>query len=236
MNTVQDYGCILRLAHPTDTATYATPEVIATVKHRLRFIEVYTGISVRKWNNNGVMENKSSTVAGVMLDDPFDMFLTQGNFLFGMAVSDERPTLGRTGSNMFVENHSKNIKNGCVKVFSDTLTSEEIFKSLISGNFYASSDADVSVNSITVENGKYIVDVGKADVIVEFLKENNTIVSTVTTNTANTTASYDITGDEMFVRARLYELNNLSYNADYWYYNKEWIVWTQPLFISKTIL
>ena len=235
MNRVQDYGCIVQWPHPTDIGTYASPGVIATVKKRLRLIEIYDGVSIRKYDANGVMTNREAVVSGVMLDDPFDDFLVQGNFLFGMAISDERPTYGRTGSSMFVLNPPKNLKNGCVKVFGDNLTSEEMFESLLSGNFYASSDSDVSIKSVSIADGKYTVNVG-IEGVVEFLKENNTIVKTVTTSAGNTIASYDIDGSEQFVRARIYKLNELAYDANYWYKNKEWMIWTQPLFISKAIL
>lgn len=236
MDRVQDYGCISQWPHPTDLETYATPEVIATVKSRLRLMEVWDGISMRKYDAQGNMTNREAVVAGVMSDAPYDDLITQGNFAFCMAISDERPAMGRIGTDMTTPNAPKNIKNGCIKVFADNLTSEDIFNSLLMGNFYASSDSDVNINSVTIADGRYTVDVGIEGVVVEFLKEDNTIVKTVTTSAGSTVAYYDITGSEQFVRARIYKLNNLPYNADYWYYNKEWIVWTQPVFISKIIL
>lgn len=232
MNWVQDNGCICQWPHPTDIGTYASPEVIATVRSRLRFMEVWDGISMRRYDAQGNMTNRNIVVAGVMPDDPYDDIIKQGNFTFCMAISDERPTIGRsTDVEMTTPNSSKNIKNGCVKVFADNLTSEDIFNSLLTGNFYASSNSDVNINSVTIANGRYTVDVGIEGTVVEFLKENNTVVKTVNTSVDNTVADYDISGDEQFVRARIHKLNNRPYNADYWYYNKEWIVWTQPVFI-----
>ena len=248
MNLVQGYGCIVQWPHPTDGSTYASPEVISTVKKDLRFMEVYDGISVRKYSYSGgqtIMTNREAVKAGVMLDDPYDNLLTQGNFTFCVAISDERPAQGREPEDkpadwnpdtnpMIIPNHPMNIKNGCVKVFADELTKEAVFGSLMCGNFYASSNSDININSVTIENGQYIVDVGMEDVYVEFLKEDNTILDTVITTSGNTIASYNIVGNEKFVRTRLYKLNNLTYDADYWYKNKEWIIWTQPMFISPT--
>lgn len=236
MNRVQNYGCIAQWPHPTDTDTFATHGVMDTVPKRLRLMEIYDGISIRKYDQNGNMTNRTYIPAGVMLDEPIDYMLTKGHFIFGMAISDERPAYGRSGANMYILNPAKNIKNGCIKVFGNELTDEELFASILSGNFYASSDADVSINSISIENGKYTVNVGIEGVVVEFLKEDNTIVKTITTSAGNTIASYSVDGSEKFVRARIYKLNNLQPSEDYWYWNKEWMIWTQPLFISKTIL
>ena len=236
MKRVEDKGCIAQWPHPTDIGTYASPEVIATVKKRLRLIEIYDGISIRKYDQNGNLTNREAVVSGVMLDEPFDEFLKQGNFIFGMAISDERPAYGRTGEAMFTLNPALNLKNGCIKVFCDALNSAEIFESILNGNFYASSSSDASINSVSIENGQYTVDVGVEGVVVEFVKEDNTIVKTVTTSAGNTTASYDIDGSEKFVRARIYKLNALPYDSGYWYKNKEWMIWTQPLLISNTIL
>lgn len=237
MNRVEDYGCISQWAHPTDVSTYATSEILSTVKKRLRLMEVYDGISTRKYDANGVMTNTNNSIQpGVMLDGPIDELLTQGNFVFCMAISDERPTYRRSGTGMFQINPPKNLKNGCVKVFCDELTSENIFESLLSGNFYASTDSDISINSVSIENGKYTVDIGMEGVTIEFLKENNTILDTVITSAGNTIASYNIIGNEKFVRARLYVLNDIPYDSDYWYKNKEWIIWTQPILISNKIL
>lgn len=246
MDLVQGSGCIVQWPHPTDVNTYASPEVISTVKKNLRFMEVYDGISVRKYSYRGgqtIMTNREAVKAGVMLDDPYDDLITQGNFTFCVAISDERPAQGREPENkpegwnpannpMISPNHPMNIKNGCVKVFANELTSEAVFSSMMCGNFYASSNSDININSVMIENGQYIIDVGMEDVYVEFLKEDNTILDTVITTLGNTIVSYDIVGDEKFVRARLYKLNDLTYDADYWYKNKEWMIWTQPMFIS----
>lgn len=231
----QDLGCIVELPHPFDNEESSGEVVLGSIKSPLRFIEVYDGVSIRKYTPGGEMVNRELVVPGRMIDSSFDYLLTNGHFVFGTAISDERPAYGRTGSTITTENPAKNLKNGCVKVFADELTSEAIFDALMSGNFYASSDSDVNVNSIVVENGKYSIDTGQAGVVVEFLKENNTIVKTVNTSAGNTIAEYNITGNEKFVRARIYKLNNLPYDSNYWYKNKEWMIWTQPVFISKTI-
>lgn len=250
MKILEDEGCIVQWAHPTDIFTPVTPdnEVVETVKSRLRFMEVYDGISMCKYDNNGIRSDRTvgALLPGILPDAPYDQMLTQGNFIFCMAISDERPSLGRgsvdtdegpRNTSIITENNAYNLKNGCIKVFGDNLTQKEIFNSLLAGNFYASSNADISIQSVVISNGTYTIDTGMADVTVEFLKENNTILDTVITSQGSTIASYTIQGNEKFVRARVYKKRNaISPNPDYWFVDKEWCIWTQPLFISNNIL
>ena len=236
LRAAQSMGAIVELPHPFDNEMSSSPEVLDSVKKGLRFVEVYDGVSLRKWRPDGTMFNRELVPAGLMIDAAFDYLISRGHFTFATAISDERPAYGRTGESMVTENPAKNLKNGCVKVFADNLSNGAIYEALMSGNFYAASDSDVEISGVRIEDGKYIVDVGISGVVVEFLRENNTVVKSVTTEEGSTSPYYDITGDEKFVRARIYKINDLPYDANYWYKNKEWMIWTQPLFISKTII
>lgn len=250
MDILEDEGCIVQWPHPTDVVTPVTPDngVVETVKSRLRFMEVYDGISMCKYSNNGTRTDRTvnALLPGVLPDDPYDQMLTQGNFMFCMAISDERPAYGRGSVDtddgprntlITTENNAYNLRNGCIKVFGDNLTQKEIFDSLLAGNFYASSNADVSIQSVVISNGVYAVDTGMVGVTVEFLKENNTILRTIVTSSNSTVASYDIQGDEKFVRARVYKTReNVPPSSDYWFVDKDWCIWTQPVFISSSIL
>ena len=250
MRILEDEGCIVQWPHPTDMGTPVTPDngVVETVKSRLRFMEVYDGISTCKYSNGGDRTDRTVDVLlpDILPDGPYDQMLTQGNFIFCMAISDERPAIGRgsvdtdegpRNTSITTENNVYNLKNGCVKVFGNYLSQEDILDSLLTGNFYASSDVDASIQSVAISNGVYTIDTGMEGIVVEFLKENSTILSTINTTQSNTIASYTIQGDEKFVRARVYKMmENVSPNPHYWFVDKDWCIWTQPLFISNSIL
>lgn len=218
-------NCFVIYNHPFLSALYSNPAFVKQITNKLRFIEVYNGLSV---HHSDLAQDVPFIKPGIMLDEDFDALISQGNFTFAVATSDER----------ILNTSMPDLRWGCVKVFANELTHKAIFDALMSGNFYATSflDDNVKINGVAIEDGKYKVDVGIENIVVEFLGKDNTILSTVTTSSGNTVAAYDIIGTEPFVRARLYKLNSEPYDASAWHKNKEWIIWTQPIFISKTII
>ncbi len=86
---------------------------------------------------------------------------------------------------------------GSVYVFANTLTNTEIMANLKAGNFYSSNGA--TITSITV-SGQIINIVTGASSTISFIGKNGiTLQSTATT----TTASYTVTGAELYVRIRV---------------------------------
>lgn len=195
INTYQPQGMICSLAHPMWTNTYFSPaQIKSMVDTGLRFCEIYDGLT----HTN----NAEQYPAGSDTDFAWEAMLDKGLFVFGIAISDSH-----TASTV------AELKNGCVKVFCNSLSRYEILKNLCLGNFYASTDSDSSLESVSVVDGLYSIDTGDASAATVFMKENGTVLSTVT----GATASYQITGAEQYVRAKV----TLSSGAK---------IWTQPVF------
>ena len=109
------------------------------------------------------------------------------------------------------DNHYKesNVGRGWIMVNAPELDKDEILKSIREGNFYASTgvilnDYKVTENSISVDsqNGDKIVFIGK----------NGSVLKTVN----DSVATYQITGDEYYVRAKITN-------------NDGQMAWTQPV-------
>lgn len=212
----EDRNCIVIYNHPFLSALYSSPAFVKQIKNRLRFIEVYNGLSA---HHADLAPDVPFIKPGVELDEDFDALITQGNFCFAVAASDER----------ILDTTQPDLRWGCIKVFADALTHKNIIESFLDGNFYCTSllDDDVYINGVTIEDGKYSVNVGIEGIKVEFVGINNTILSTVTTSAGSTIADYQIVGNEQFVRARVSKVVNDVV---------EWTIWTQPMFIATEIL
>lgn len=220
----EERNCIVIYNHPFLNMLYSSPSFVKQIKKGLRFIEVYNGLGVTHADSGNIKYVKP----GIMLDEDFDALISQGNFTFAVGVSDQRT----------LDTVSSALRNGCVRVFANSLTHKNIVDALLSGNFYAASllDDAVKLNAVTITEGKYIVDTGMDNVVVEFVGKNNTILKTVTTTSNSGVAEYNILGTEGIVRARIYKLNNNQYNPNAWHSNKDWIIWTQPVFMADRLL
>ena len=216
VNYCEDKDCIVVYNHPFLATLYSSPEYVKNIKKRLRFIEVFNGLA---FFHDELAPDVPYIKDGVELDEDFDALLTQGNFTFGIAASDER-SLSTSGPGL---------KYGCVVVFANNLNHKEIVENLLAGNFYACAylNGGIMLNGVTIDNGKYSVDVGAAGITVEFVGTNNTVLSTVTTTSGSTVADYNIVGNEKIIRARVKGTLNGQTTT---------IIWTQPMFISDKIL
>lgn len=202
--SAQDYadiakhqGKIITLAHPFYTDTYQPPEVVAQIKNGIRFCEVYNGLE--EWHESEG-DDWITLPSGKDTDYAWEIMLDNGVVTWGIAVSDAHTTTNLSF-----------IKNGCVKVFCDEKSRFDIIKNLSLGNFYAVSNIDISLQSLSFENGLYSINVGQTATI-EFIKENGVVVST----TNGTQASYQMTGEEKYIRAKVTLTNGEK-------------IWTQPI-------
>ena len=142
-------GYILDFAHPMWTSTYYTPTQMQETDYGLRFCEVYNGLT----QSSGAV----SYPEGKDIDFAWEALLDKGIITWGIAVTDQHVASG--------------FKDGCVKVFADDLSREAIIKSLCLGNFYASTDADSAINSITFVDGTITIDIGDSGASTVFMKE-----------------------------------------------------------------
>lgn len=115
-------GEMVTIAHPFWDATYQPPTVLEKIKGHIRFCEVYNGEII---NNGYTVE----TPTGKGTDYAWETMLDKGLVTWGTAVND-----AHTCTNM------TRIKDGCVKVFSDSKDRMNIIKNLCNGNFIACSN------------------------------------------------------------------------------------------------
>lgn len=177
VDTLTKQGCFVSLAHPMWTHTYLIPSQLQQdTQHGLRFVEVYNGLA----HSSG----EEIFPTGKSTDFAWEALLDVGVYAWGIATSDSHP----------ISNSA--IKNGCVKVYSDTLTRKDIMKNLCEGNFYASTNVDASLESITFTDGVLTIDTGDSGSAIVFTKENGIVLKADT----GAISSYSLTGDEKYVR------------------------------------
>lgn len=204
--TAQDFadlmkptGKIITLAHPFYVGTYQKPSVVQQIEERVRFCEVYNGLCA--WHQ-AEGDNWIIVPTGKDTDYAWETMLDGGLVVWGTAVSDAHSTTGIS-----------DIKNGCVKVYcNENADRFEILKNLCLGKFYSVSNIDVSLLDVSLTDGVYSVTVSDANAVIEFLKEEGTVLS----STTGATASYTMHGNEKYVRARITLSNGEK-------------IWTQPI-------
>lgn len=134
-------------------------------------------------------------------EDRWDMLLSYGKRVFGTAVDDSHDSGGGT------------LNNGWVTVNAAANTLANIVTELSAGNFYASNGASMAV---TVSGATVSVTTPSSSTI-EFIGKYGTVLKTVS---ASTSGSYDITGQEMYVRVRVTKTSDST------------MAWSQPIFLG----
>lgn len=172
-------GEMVTVAHPFWDATYQPPDVLEKIKGHIRFCEVYNGEII---NNGYTVE----TPTGKGTDYAWEAMLDKGLVTWGTAVND-----AHTCTNM------TRIKDGCVKVFSASKDRLSIIKNLCCGNFIACSNIDAGITGVVFADGVLTVNTGDAGASTVFLKEEGTVLATM----SGTIATYTFDGTEKYVRA-----------------------------------
>ncbi len=182
VDLLKNNGCSCGLPHPMSTNTYLTEDEANAINNRLRFIEVYNGMTVGM--------GAATFPEGTDTDYSWGLLLDNDNVTWAIASSDAH------GADSY-------IKSGCVKVFTDTRDSIGLWESLCKGNFIACSNVDANINSISFENGVLSINTGDSGAVTKFYGKNRELLNT--SNGEN--ASYTFNGTEQFVRA-VVELSN----------------------------
>lgn len=146
------------------------------------------------------------------LEEMWDILLSHGKQLYGIAVDDahvfKRPwdaTASRPGQ-------------GWVMVRADKLSADAILTALERGEFYASTGVEledyqadskhIEIKVKAIKSSKYRI---------QFVGRNGKVLQDV----PNSSATYQIKGDESYVRAKVIESNGK-------------FAWTQPVFLSSS--
>ena len=201
---LKSQGAMISIAHPYWTDTYVKPETLNKLRGRIRFVEVWDGIT-EYHRERGDVPPASDYVTypdGKGSDYAFEQMIDNGLVTWAVAISDVHS--GLYTNPIF--------KRGCVKVFADNNNRFEILKNLASGNFYASSNV----------NGTYHIETDSSTAVTKFMKEGGTVVKTVTGNIAE----YTLDGSEKYVRAVIsWDTGNVDYAGEPIYEK----IWVQPV-------
>ena len=209
---LKSQGAMISIAHPYWTSTYVKPEAIDKLRGRIRFCEVWDGITEYHRERGDGAPNYVTYPDGKGSDYAFEHMIDNGLVTWAVAISDVHSGLATNPI----------FKRGCVKVYADENSRFEILKNLASGNFYASSNVDTSITSVSFSNGTYRIETGSSTAVTKFMKEGGTVIKTVTGNIAE----YTMNGSEKYVRAVIsWDTGNVDYNGDPIYEK----VWVQPI-------
>ena len=211
---LKSQGAMISIAHPYWTDTYVKPETLNKLRGRIRFVEVWDGIT-EYHRERGDVPPASDYVTypdGKGSDYAFEQMIDNGLVTWAVAISDVHS--GLYTNPIF--------KRGCVKVFADNNNRFEILKNLASGNFYASSNVNTSIKAVSFTNGTYHIETDSSTAVTKFMKEGGTVVKTVTGNIAE----YTLDGSEKYVRAVIsWDTGNVDYAGEPIYEK----IWVQPV-------
>jgi hypothetical protein len=130
-----------------------------------------------------------------------------------LSASDGRRVFGVAAD----DNHFKkrNVGRGWIMVRALKLTKSDILKSIRTGDFYASTG--VFLNDISFRDNKISIDSQNGDT-VKFIGKYGAVLKIMTGRKAD----YEITGSELYVRAKITD-------------NEGKAAWVQPVFINHTL-
>jgi hypothetical protein len=228
LQTLNDEGCFLVLAHPNSRLVTEGPDKGKQLWSSSGY--VYSELDLIFGNKEKNIPSMptvphaleignrgydfSERTAFKNAEDKWDYLLAQGIKVWGTASDDS---------------HGKTPREGWIVVFTqaasrDALKLNDVMQSLIEGNFYASQgptmEIDLHDKVLTIETEK--------SATIEFISEKG-VVKTIENAQK---ASYVFTGNEIYVRARVTRSDNKWRNVDGGIGRKR-SAWTNPFFVEK---
>ena len=187
VNAIRKEGGVPHINHPNFRWSITSDQLRQVQNNRL--FEIYNG-------HPEVHNVGGGGVSG--LEEAWDSILTKGVLLYGIAVDDAH--VFKQPGNPLVAGPGR----GWVMVRSPRLEARAILEAMERGDFYASTgvvlrDYQASRDRITVD----VQVAGTSKYRVQFIGSGGRVLSEV----AEPTASYDIKGNEAYVRARVIESN-----------------------------
>lgn len=200
VDAIREAKGIPHINHPNYQWAISADDLAAVDDYRL--FEIFNGHPYV--NNIGNVDRPG-------LEEVWDILLSRGKVLYGIAVDDahhfKRPwshTASKPG-------------RGWVVVRASVLSSESILAAMESGDFYASTGVSFDDYEVTDELIRIsITGWPGAEYTTRFIGNNGQVLS----ETASNPAIYAFRGDETYVRARVTDSNGR-------------IAWTQPVIVSK---
>ena len=169
------------------------------------------GLGLFEVYNGHPMVNNGGGGGFASLDEMWDALLSAGQKLFGIAVDDAH-TFKKFGKEYSNPGH------GWVHVRAEALTADAILAAIEAGDFYASTG--VTIRDIQASKSEYRVEVEPAanweeKVTTYFIGDGGKVLA----KTFDKVATYKITGNEKYVRARVESSGGAK-------------AWTQPVFLN----
>jgi len=161
-------------------------------------------IKLFDYNFMEVFNSVTNTSAEII----WDWALSSGKKVFALAVDDCHNI-----SSVSTITGLPQFNVGYVIVFADVLNTDSIKFSLRSGNFYASTGNDITVSIVE----DTIIVTSSTSSNFTFIGRNGRVLKT---NNGVTSTSYEILGDEMYVRVKSVKVSDST------------IAWSQPIFVD----
>jgi hypothetical protein len=201
IDAIRDADAVPHINHPNFRWAISHLDLLKVDRYNL--LEIYNGHPLV--NNDGDHEH-------IGMEAIWDILLTEGEVIYGVGVDDAHHFKGE-----FAPDRS-NPGRAWVQVMATELTEDAILDSLEKGLFYFTTGPELERVEITETT--YTVDVKtskeRKKILIQFIGKGGEILA----ETDQATASYELKGDELYVRAKI-TMNDSSY------------AWTQPAFTTN---
>jgi hypothetical protein len=182
---IHEQGAIALVNHPNFDWSLTARDV--AVAHGAELLEIASG---HPWVHTDGDATRQSHEA------IWDAMLTQGETFAGVAVDDAHHFHGPAHD----PEHTALPGRAWIQVFADAPDRAKICAALAKGSLYSSTG--VVIKRLTVMDDTYVVAVGRADVNVEFIGKDGSILQSGKPG-EDGTATYKLVGTELYVRARV---------------------------------
>ena len=200
VDAINATGSVGHINHPNFHWSITFEDLLAVKDYHL--YEIYNGHPAVNNNGGGGLPGTEAM---------WDSLLTRGKLVYGVA-DDDAHNFKRFSPN------DANPGRGWVVVRADTLESGAIADALKRGDFYSSTG--VELEDVVVTEKKITIKIGQDRSSTKFTTFFIGKGGTVLKATGDNPAVYDVTGEELYVRARVEDSNGRK-------------AWTQPVFVDK---
>jgi hypothetical protein len=200
VDAVRDVDGVPHINHPNFGWAFGAEELAQVENHRL--LEIFNGHpSVHNAGGGGYPG----------LEEVWDLLLTRGHRVYGIAVDDAHHFQGEFSSNR------SNPGRGWVGVKAGARTAEAVMDALEGGRFYASTG--VELDDLLVEDGRLEIRIrprGDFKFTTSFIGAGGKILKT----TGDNPAVFQLMGPELYVRAKVVDSGGS-------------VAWIQPQFVQQ---
>ena len=215
-------GGLLNWAHPMQSGGWNSVNVNRYIEN-FRYVDVWNG-----YNTKNSIDGKKQPTLKAQEDD---MISQKGwgypatDFAFDLALQNNKRMFCTAVSDIHLKDMEV-INNGYVKVFAESCSQHEIWNSLLTGNFYASTGANIKFCGLKNHNSLEVqLDEG-VNGIIEFIVYHTNGEQEIISKPNTNSAEYTFNGSELYARARVIVNSN----------DKEIYAWTQAIQIEQNKL